>query len=177
MLDPHEPDLAVLKEETMSPIRDDDRPKRSGCRPWILGCVGVPLVLAVGCIALISGGFFWARSSLPSKGALERARANPAVREALGAPLKSKLFGDNNVMVYNSKNGRTAEATFSIPISGPKGSGTILVAGDKSKGTWHYHRMEVKIDKTGATIDLLTPTERSAAPDVVEGDRGEPSPP
>jgi len=146
----------------MSPIRDDDRPKRSGCRPWVLGCVGVPLVLAIGCVALISGGFFWARSSLPSKAALERASANPAVREALGTPLTTKFFGENNVMVYNAGSGRkTSEATFSIPVTGPRGSGTIMVAGERRKGTWHFQRMEINIDKTGATIDLLTPAERA----------------
>lgn len=162
----------------MSPIRDDDRPKRSGCRPWVLGCVGVPLALAVGCVALISGGFFWARSSLPSKAALERARANPAVREALGTPLKGKLIGENNVMVYNAgSGGKRSEATFSIPVTGPKGSGTILVAGEKRKGAWHFRRMEITLDKTGATIDLLTPGERAAAPKILEGDRGEPPPP
>lgn len=151
----------------MSPIRDDDRPtRRSGCaNPWLLGCVGVPLLLVVGCFALAGGGFLWMRSSLPDKPALERARANPEVVAALGHPLESKLFGDKNVMVYNSAPGeKVSKATFSIPVSGPKGTGTILVEGEKRNGKWLYQRMEITLAKTGATIDLRTPEERAKLP-------------
>lgn len=153
----------------MSPIRDDDRPaKRSGClNPWVLGCVGVPLLLVVGCFALAGGGFLWMRSSLPDQPALERARANPAVVAALGTPLESRIFGDTNVMVYDSKSSNeesSTKASYSIPISGPKGKGTILIEGEKRRGTWLYRRMELTIAESGATIDLRTPEERAKFP-------------
>jgi hypothetical protein len=153
----------------MSPIRDDDRPaKRSGClNPWVLGCIGVPLLLVVGCFALAGGGFLWMRSSLPKEPALERARANPAVVAALGTPLESKLFGDTNVMVYDSKTSnerRSTRASYSIPVSGPKGKGTILIEGEKRQGAWLYRRMELKIAETGAIFDLRTAEERAKFP-------------
>jgi hypothetical protein len=58
------------------------------------------------------------------------------------------LSGNTNV------NGASGDADLSIPISGPKGKGTIFAVAKKSGGEWTYSKLNVKIDSTGETIDL-----------------------
>ena len=51
-------------------------------------------------------------------------------------------------------NGGSGNADLTIPISGPKGKGTLYVVATKSAGEWTYSKLVVKIDSTGETIDL-----------------------
>jgi Cytochrome oxidase complex assembly protein 1 len=76
---------------------------------------------------------------------------HPAVVEALGSPIKEGFFvsGSTNV------NGAAGEANLAIPISGPKGKGTIYVKAGKSLGRWSYSDMVVEIQATRNRIDLL----------------------
>jgi hypothetical protein len=69
---------------------------------------------------------------------------------ALGSPIDEGwyLSGTTNV------NGASGDADLSIPISGPKGKGTIYAVATKSAGEWTYSKLMVKIESTGATIDL-----------------------
>jgi Cytochrome oxidase complex assembly protein 1 len=53
-----------------------------------------------------------------------------------------------------SVNGGSGNADLSIPISGPRGKGTIYAVATKSAGEWTYSKLVVKIESTGATIDL-----------------------
>ena len=69
---------------------------------------------------------------------------------ALGTPIEEGwyLSGKTNV------NGGSGDADISIPISGPKGKGTIYAVATKSAGEWTYSKLQVKIDSTGEAIDL-----------------------
>jgi Cytochrome oxidase complex assembly protein 1 len=69
--------------------------------------------------------------------ALARAKAAPAVIEALGLPIKDGMFvsGSTNV------NGASGEANLAIPIHGPKGEGTLYVVAKKSVGSWNYSNL------------------------------------
>jgi hypothetical protein len=51
-------------------------------------------------------------------------------------------------------NGGSGDADLTIPISGPKGKGTIYAVATKSAGEWTYSKLVVKIDRTGDAIDL-----------------------
>jgi len=161
----------------MSPIRDDDRPKGVNWKPWVLGCIGLPLLLIAGCLALAGGAFFWARSSIPNRTALERARHNPAVVAALGAPLKASFSGNTQFSSStNAGEGSVTRATTTVPLSGPKGSGILSVVAEKRKGKWRYQRLELTLDKTGQRIDLRTPEELAAA-EPERGESGNETPP
>jgi len=83
--------------------------------------------------------------------ALARAKAHPSVIEILGSPIKEGFLVSGNTNV----NGASGEANLSIPISGPKGKGTIYVAANKSLGKWNYSGLIVEIEKTHQRIDLL----------------------
>src|SRR6266513_4730507 len=82
-----------------------------------LGCFTVALLFLafVGSILVIV--FSAMKSTDVYKEALARAKADPAVIEALGSPLKDGLLLSGNTNV----NGASGESNLSIPISGPKG--------------------------------------------------------
>jgi Cytochrome oxidase complex assembly protein 1 len=85
------------------------------------------------------------------KEALARAKADPAVIEALGLPVKDGFLVSGNTNV----NGASGESNLAIPISGPKGKGTIYVSANKSLGQWNYSGLVVEVGQTHQRIDLL----------------------
>jgi cytochrome oxidase complex assembly protein 1 len=115
------------------------------------GCLSM-LILFVAFAASIALIVFSAmKSSDVYKEALARAKANPAVIDSLGSPIKEGFLISGNTNV----NGASGEANLSIPISGPNGKGTIYVAANKSLGRWNYSGLVVEIAKTHRRIDLL----------------------
>jgi len=115
------------------------------------GCLSIAVlfVVFVGSVALIV--FSAMKSTDVYKDALARAKANSAVIEVLGSPIKEGFLVSGNTNV----NGASGEANLSIPISGPNGKGTIYVAANKSLGRWNYSGLIVEITKTHQRIDLL----------------------
>jgi hypothetical protein len=91
------------------------------------------------------------KSAEPYKDALAKAKMNPEVIEALGSPIKEGFFVSGNTNV----NGAAGEANLAIPISGPKGKGTIYAKAAKSLGRWNYSGLVLEIAKTHQRIDLL----------------------
>jgi hypothetical protein len=106
-------------------------------------------VVFVGSIVLIV--FSAVKSSDVYKDALALAKTHPAVIEALGSPVTEGLLLSGNTNV----NGASGEANLSIPVSGPKGKGTIYVAATKSLGRWNYSGLVLEIEPTHQRIDLL----------------------
>jgi hypothetical protein len=116
-----------------------------------VGCMGT-LVLFVAFVSSVALIVFSAMKSTDVyKEALARAKANSAVIEALGSPIIEGFLVSGNTNV----NGASGEANLSIPISGPKGKGTIYVSANKSLGRWNYSGLIVEIGKTHQRIDLL----------------------
>ena len=111
------------------------------------------LVLLVG--AFISAIFFFVFSMMKSNDAyqhsLETARANPAVVAALGQPIEDGWLVTGNF----EESGGAGQAQFSIPLSGPKGSGTLYVEARKSAGQWDYSTMALEMDTSKQRVDLL----------------------
>jgi Cytochrome oxidase complex assembly protein 1 len=140
---------------------DQPLPKSATAKPnwwkrnwkWFvpLGCFTVALlfVVFVGSILLIV--FSAVKSTDVYKEALARAKAHPAVIEALGSPIKDGVLVSGN----SSVNGASGESNLAIPISGPKGKGTIYVSASKSLGRWNYSGLVVEIGQTHERIDLL----------------------
>lgn len=115
------------------------------------GCLAILIFSAtfVGLIVVIV--FSAMKSTDVYKDALVRAKAEPAVTEALGSPIKDGMFvsGSTNV------NGASGEANLAIPIYGPKGEGTVYVVAAKSLGVWNYSNLVVEVKETKQRIDLL----------------------
>ena len=92
--------------------------------------------------------------------ALARAKADPAVIEALGSPIKDGFLVSGNTSV----NGASGESNLAIPISGPKGKGTIYVSANKALGQWNYSGLVVEVGQTHERIDLLRKSAPSNSP-------------
>jgi hypothetical protein len=116
-----------------------------------LGCVTVAMLflMFVGSILVIV--FSAMKSTDVYKEALARAKTDPAVIEALGSPIKDGFLISGNTNV----NGATGESNLAIPISGPKGKGTIYVSATKTLGQWNFSGFVVEVGQTHERIDLL----------------------
>ncbi len=116
-----------------------------------VGCLVAILVI----VGFFGGIFFIAFSAFKYSGvyveSLTRAHASLAVVQALGEPIEEGFFVFGSIHV----NGPSGEADIAIPISGPKGSGTIYAVATKSAGIWHFELLEVDIKSSEDRIDLL----------------------
>ena len=91
------------------------------------------------------------KSSDAYKMALARAKADPRVMEALGSPIEDGFFamGKTNV------SGSSGHADMTVPLSGPKGKGTLYFVASKFAGEWTFSKLMVEIANTGQRIDLV----------------------
>src|ERR1044072_4456383 len=125
-----------------------------------LGCLTVAMLFLafVGSILVIV--FSAMKSTDVYKEALARAKADPAVIEALGLPVKDGFLVSGNTNV----NGPSGESNLAIPIYGTKGKGTIYVSSNKSLGQWNYSGLVVEVGQTHKRIDLLQKSAPSNSP-------------
>ena len=85
------------------------------------------------------------------KTALARAKADPRVISALGSPIEDGFFamGSTNVT------GTSGKADMTVPLSGPKGKGTLYFVASKFAGEWTFSKLMVEIASTKQRIDLI----------------------
>jgi hypothetical protein len=124
-----------------------------------LGCFTMVLVFLIFVGSILVIVFSAMKSTDVYKDALARAKTDPAVIEALGSPIKDGFLMSGNTNV----NGAAGESNLSIPISGPKGKGTIYVSAQKSLGKWMYSGLVVELAQTHQRIDLLKGREPSSS--------------
>ncbi|HEX2164573.1 MAG TPA: cytochrome c oxidase assembly factor Coa1 family protein, partial [Thermoanaerobaculia bacterium] len=82
--------------------------------------------------------------------ALARAEAHPAVIEALGEPLAA----GRRVRGEVDDGGPAGRARLALPLSGPRGSGRLLVDAERRGEVWSFTRLELRLDD-GEVVDLL----------------------
>jgi hypothetical protein len=110
------------------------------------------LLLSAGFIFVIVSFVFGAiRSSDAYKTALAKAKTDPRVVNSLGSPITGGFFvsGTTNV------SGSSGQADLTVPISGPKGKGTIYFVASKFAGKWTFSKLMVEVADTGQRIDLI----------------------
>jgi hypothetical protein len=120
---------------------------------WFVPVAGlIVIVLFIGFgMLLFSFSFGIFKSSDVYKEALEKAKSNPVVEANLGSPIKEGLFPSGNI----NYEGSSGSADISIPISGPKGSGTIYAEASKSTCNWRFSRLIFESSQTKQRTDLL----------------------
>jgi hypothetical protein len=132
-------------------------------RNWIwvvpVGCL-TPLFICCGGLGLFFAGMFSSlKSSEPYAVALERVREDSRVAADLGHPITEGflVFGgiSKHVEVRNAATIAEETVNLSIPISGPRGSGTIEVTATKSGDKWSYSTMRVIVAGRKEPINLL----------------------
>jgi hypothetical protein len=120
---------------------------------WLVpvGCLGLLALGAAflgGALTLAMGGI---KSTDAYREALARARSSPEVRAALGEPITAGWFVQGKVNV----SGPTGDADLSIPLSGPRGKGTLYLTARKQSGRWEYEVLQVAVEGRQDRIDLL----------------------
>jgi hypothetical protein len=127
----------------------------------IIGLIaGFFLLAIIGACGFVIFIFSLLKNSDVAKEALARARSNPSVVEHLGTPIKVGWFVSGSINLY----GGSGDANLSVPISGPKGKGTIYLSAHKSAGTWTYSVLQVEVDGSRERIDLLAQPNITWAP-------------
>jgi len=133
-------------------------------RSWLGRNWGKLLAAAFLCMILFVGGIITLlmgamRGSDVAKEAVARAQVNPIVIQRLGNPISEGWFVGGSINVQPG----SGDANLSVPISGPKGKGTVYVTAQKSAGTWSYNQMLAAVEGSSEKIDLLA-SATAAAP-------------
>jgi hypothetical protein len=115
------------------------------------GCLSLVVLAAVFGILIVSIVFGAMKSSDAYKSALAKAKADPRVVSALGSHITDGFFvgGQTNV------SGSSGHSDMNVPISGPKGKGTIYFVASKFAGKWTFEKLMVEVAGTGQRIDLI----------------------
>ncbi|MCF7787975.1 MAG: cytochrome c oxidase assembly factor 1 family protein [Prosthecobacter sp.] len=127
---------------------------KSSAGKWVLigcgGCLGL-IVLGV----LFSVGIYVVAMRVIQKtdvyeDAFKRVQNSAEVQAELGTPIETGWAFSGSV---NYKNG-SGNAEFTVPVTGPKGEGSMNVKADKSSGAeWKYSTLEVEFPD-GHKVDL-----------------------
>lgn len=128
---------------------------KSRRRPYLgllgTGCLGA-LVLGA---CVVAAGFAFVlmmlRSSDAYQLALATAQRHPAVIAELGAPVDAGWFTTGSIEVI----GQSGHADLFIPISGPRGAGTLEGHAEKAHGRWTFRALTVTVSGGSAPLDLL----------------------
>jgi len=95
--------------------------------------------------------FLMIGNSEAAKLAIATPQSNPALAERLGYPLKTGWFVSGSIEVTPA----SGHAELAIPISGPKGSGTIYAEARKRAGLWHLEVLQFGNDGSSERLELL----------------------
>lgn len=116
------------------------------------GCLGL-ILLGL----LVGGGIFYGitkalKSNDPYRDSIAAVETNPEAIAALGEPVEPGFFLSGSININNG----VGDVDFSIPVSGPKGKGTVRVKGIKPSGsvTWNYDIWELVVDGKPEAIPL-----------------------
>jgi Cytochrome oxidase complex assembly protein 1 len=130
---------------------------------WLLAAVFVcGAVFVAGIFTLVMGAM---RGSDVAREATARAQANALVGQRLGTPISEGWMVSGSINVSPG----SGDADLSVPISGPKGKGTVYVRAQKAGGAWTYNLMEATIEASSERIDLLASAAAPAPPSEPPG--------
>jgi amino acid transporter len=117
-----------------------------------LGCLTLFVLIAAFGIILMTVITSSFRQSDVYKLAIAQATANPQVREQIAEPIKPDwlISGELNV------SGSSGKANLVIPVSGPRGRGSIQAVAQKSGGVWRFTFLQVDVVNQSTGIDLLS---------------------
>ncbi|MCH9649321.1 MAG: cytochrome c oxidase assembly factor 1 family protein [Deltaproteobacteria bacterium] len=128
------------------------------------------MIIPLAFFGVLGAGFFGVvKGSDVYRDALALAETHPLVIESLGEPIATGWQFQGSVNLE----GNRGTADFSVPISGPKGSGRLYVEAEKRVGEWSYHRLEIELED-GSRLQLL---EDSPLPEAPLSPENSPPPP
>ena len=115
----------------------------------IVGAIFAGVILFIGGIVFLIISLL--KNSDPCQESFKIAQNNAHIIQELGEPIEIGywVLGSH----HQSTSLETAELT--IPISGPKGSGTIHLVGTARKDVWTYDTLTFEFDDSGEYVNLL----------------------
>jgi hypothetical protein len=130
--------------------------------PVVLGS----LIVCLGLFAFILMSFIYSmfRSSYPYKFAIQTANQSAEVAAEVGTPFRVGWLMTGNVS-YNNSDG---DVNLTIPISGAKGRGRIIVVAKERAQQWRFETIEVDVTGKDRPIQLPNPAPmpaETASPD------------
>jgi len=127
-------------------------------RKWIWLVVAVLAVMGFGCIgcagltgAGVYGIFSLLKSNPAYKEALQLVENDSRAQAMLGTPIEAGWFVNGEV----HESGPSGSAEFSIPVSGPKGSGRVDVVARKVNGEWIITLLQLVMDGSHERLLLI----------------------
>lgn len=141
------------------PVENVNAPPQKKSRTGLfVGCGVLGFFLLV--LAFIGGIFYFVTGLMKSSDAyveaVQRAKKNPFVITAIGEPMSEGFFTTGSINLHNDD----GSAKLHIPLSGPKGSGTIYVNATKTSGVWYYLNVTFTPSDNSAPIQLGPVTEQ-----------------
>jgi hypothetical protein len=125
-----------------------EKPRHGWARRHWKSILAAWLALALSGAAL---AFIMLRDSEATRLSVTTAEANPSLSEQLGRPLKTGWFISGSIQVQSG----SGHAELAIPISGPRGSGTIYSEARKQAGLWHLLTLQFGMAGGSERLDLL----------------------
>jgi len=119
-----------------------------GLAALVLLCIGLVVAAATGIAAAAFGSI---KSSDVYKQAMAEVGSHPEVANTLGTPIEAGWLVSGSISVENA----AGDANLAIPISGPKGKGTLYVEATRSAGVWTMNVIQVEVDGRAEPINLL----------------------
>jgi hypothetical protein len=119
-----------------------------------VGCLSIVLMVVVFAAAIVFFAFGTIKSSQVYQEAMAKTRSNAAVILEMGEPIEPGWLISGQINVTES----SGNADLSIPVSGPKKSGTVYVVATKKMGKWDIYGLEVAVEGENKRINLLTPS-------------------
>lgn len=120
---------------------------------WVVptGCFAMVLAMAafVGLMVWSVGKMM--KSSDAYAMAIARAKANPAVVQALGEPIEEGFFVSGSIHTAGS----SGTASLTCPIRGPRGKGTVYVEAERFAGEWRFRELKAGLPGQMELVDLM----------------------
>lgn len=116
------------------------------------GCGAVALAVLTFASMIVMVVFYFIRTADGTEEAVRRARQHPEVLAALGEPIEVGWLITGNV----NGTGVGSTVKVSIPLSGPKGSGTLAAHGwRETEQTWNFSVLSFAPKDASSAINLL----------------------
>jgi hypothetical protein len=107
---------------------------------------------------------------------LQQVQNSPAAQQQLGTPIEGGYLVSGNININNS----SGSANFSIPVSGPKGSGTARVQATLVNNQWNITSLVLEVTGQPAPVVIVPAAGQGTTPGALEspdgGDQAAPVP-
>ena len=115
------------------------------------GCLSIIILAIIFAGVMFSSLTNFFENSTPYQEAMSTLKSNPEVINLLGEPIEN----DGDIKGGLNISNNDGNATFEIPVKGPKEKALFSVVAQKIDGKWTYLVLNIFVENTQEEIDLL----------------------